>query len=78
MSADNGIYIHKFDEGFKVCHAQCIENIHWHPDESGYNQDELETYFEGSLLYKTEDEALRAASALLKEVEWTEYGICFV
>lgn len=29
MSADNGIYILETSDGFRVTHAQCIENIYW-------------------------------------------------
>ena len=78
MSADNGIYIHEFENGWKVCHAQAIENIFWEADESGYNQNELKTYFEESSLYKTEDDAMKEAVKLSKEYEWTEYGIRFI
>ncbi len=31
MSADNGIYIAKFPEGWRVIHAQAIENINYYP-----------------------------------------------
>ena len=30
MSADNGIYILQSLDGFRVIHAQAIENIYWH------------------------------------------------
>jgi len=31
MSADNGIYILQSKDGFRVAHAQAIENIYWWP-----------------------------------------------
>lgn len=78
MSADNGIYIHKFEDGWRVCHAQAIENIYWPADESGYNQKELKAYFEKSPLYKTKLDVLAAAAELSEEYEILEYGISFV
>ena len=29
MSADNGVYILKSKDGFRVAHLQCIENLYW-------------------------------------------------
>ncbi len=79
MSADNGIYVHEFADGWRVCHAQCIENIYWEADQSGYNQTELAEYFEKSSLYKTKDDAIKAAVDLAEEHDWMlEYGISIV
>jgi hypothetical protein len=79
MSADNGIYLHHFENGWRVVHGQCIENICYKPDKDGYNQKELKRYFAESPLLKTEDEAWKYARKLYKEVlddfGHTEYGI---
>lgn len=31
MSADNGIYVVQFKDGYRVEHLQAIDNIYWHP-----------------------------------------------
>ena len=53
MSADDGIYIHKFPDGWRVTHTQAIENISWKADKSGYNQKILKDYFSNSPVFKT-------------------------
>ncbi len=78
MSADNGIYIHKFTDGFRVVHSQAIENIYWEADESGYNGRELWQYFKDSPVYQTRAEALEAASKLYDDIDILEYGMSFV
>lgn len=77
MSADNGIYIHKFSDGWRVCQAGAIENIYWNADKSGYNKKVLWDYFKNSSLFETEAEALAEASKIYKEMDYLEYGICF-
>jgi hypothetical protein len=78
MSADNGIYIHKFSNGWRVAEAGAIENIFWDEKKqelgSTYNQKELKRYFGSSPLFKTEQAALNYAWKLSKEIA-TEYGI---
>ena len=78
MSADNGIYIHKFRNGWRICHAQAIENIFWKAGKNKYNYKILKDYFKGSPLYKTEGGAMAAAKKLYDEAGYLEYGISFV
>ena len=83
MSADNGIYIHKFKNGWKVCHAQAIENIYWQRGNKKYNYYYLNEYFKSSPFFKTEEEALKEATRLYREIMDSdfpilEYGINFV
>lgn len=75
MSADNGIYIHKFKDGYKVTHAQAIDNIYWHRGRKKYNYRILNQYFKHSPKFKTIIEATVYAVKLSKEIEYTEYGI---
>ena len=75
MSADNGIYIHKFDDGWAVIHTQAIENIYWHKGDAPYNYKILNEYFEGAPRFKTQPEALSYAWKLAKEYPMLEYGI---
>ncbi len=83
MSADNGIYIHKFKEGYKVCHAQAIENIYWNRGNKKYNYKVLRDYFKDSPIFKIEEEALVYGAKLYKEIMESdfpvlEYGINIV
>ena len=78
MSADNGIYIHKFKKGYRVCHAQAIDNIYWKRGDKPYNYGILGEYFKNSPLFKTLDDAMKYAIKLSDETGYTEYGICEV
>ncbi len=82
MSADNGIYIHKFRNGYKVIHAQAIENVYWWKENNKWvekdkiNPKILYDYFKDSPIFKTEDEAYKYAFKLYKEHGYVEYGVC--
>ena len=78
MSADNGVYIHKFRDGWRVTHAQAIDNIYWKRGKNAYNYRILKDYFKKSPLFKTETEAFEYAFKLHEEIGWSEYGICKV
>ena len=92
MSADNGIYILQSKDGFRVIHAQCIENLWWWEKENTnpkqwerrneLNPKELINYFGNSKVFRTEKEVFKEAKKLYKEIEYNyyivEYGICFV
>ena len=75
MSADNGIYILKCNNGCKVLHAQGIDAIYFEPDESGFNHESVrEIFAEAELL--TEAEADEKAIQLAEDAYYTEYGVC--
>jgi len=92
MSADNEIYILKSKDGYRLIHAQAIENLNWwntenkdikkweHRDE--LNPQMLSDYFDNSKVYKTEEEVLKEAAKLYNEIVedsfWVEYGISFI
>lgn len=78
MSADNGIYIHKFRNGWRVAHAQAIENIYWKRGSRPYNYRILKNYFKHSPLFETKAKALEYAGKLYDEYGYLEYGISFV
>ena len=92
MSADNGIYILQSKDGFRVIHAQAIENLCWWNTEdkdtskweerSEINPKVLKDYFEKSKVFKTKEEALKEAFRLYDEIEreyyLIEYGISFI
>ena len=75
MSADNGIYIHKFRNGWKVCHAQAIENIYFEADKSGYNRKYLYEYFKRSPLFKTKLKAVKHAWKLHEDIIKSDFPI---
>ena len=89
MSADNGIYIAKFPDGYRVTDVVgCIENIdYYEPNTQDYDET-LQEYFGGSPLFKTKEEAYAYASTI--ESKWykdeedfgigcpIEYGVCYV
>ena len=50
ISADNGIYILKSKDGYRVIHAQCIENLWWWwEDERLYDEEYIEANTENGM-----------------------------
>ena len=84
MSADNGIYIAKFPDGFRVVHAQAIEDIDYYPEGTDEYLDTLKFYFGGSPLYNSKEEAFEAAHDIEEDIladdfcPILEYGICYL
>ena len=72
MSADNGIFIHHFKDGWKVVHGQAVEN-------ALESEEAMIDYFEDGETFSTEDEAWKYAQKLyeeiIKRVGIVEYGI---
>lgn len=76
MSADNGIYIAKFDSGFiRVTYASAIENVTYHPKGSEEELDTLKDYFGNSPLFKDEKNAVLYAHNQASKYEYLEYGV---
>ena len=75
MSADNGIYIHKFRNGWAVTHTQAIENIYWERGNKKYNYKTLNEYFKNAPRFKTREEALVYAMDYYNKLEICEYGV---
>jgi hypothetical protein len=83
MSADNCIAIALFPDGFRVAHAQAIENLDYFPKETLERKQVLKDYFGDSKVYPTKEEVLKRADEIYQEMEKEdffilEYGICFV
>lgn len=79
MSADNGIYILKTKDGFRVIHAQAIENVTYEPNEDGWNPYEIWAYFHRVAPFTELKAALARAHQLYKEHIAhgpVEYGVC--
>lgn len=78
MSADNGIYIAKFPDGYRVTYAAAIENIDYYPVGTVERKNELKKYFGESNVYQNIKDALNDAYKIKEVYEYTEYGICIL
>lgn len=83
MSADNGIYIAEFDDGFRVTHAGAIDNLDYYPEGSRERKETQYRYFKRSPVFKTRSEALEEASKIHDDIMNSEfpileYGICLL
>lgn len=74
MSADNGIYIVKFPDGFRVAHAAAIDNCYVENEKIAEAYRSL--YFHESELYLDFVDAHEKALEIEAKVGWTEYGVC--
>ena len=77
MSADNGIYIIKSPDGYRIAHAQAIGNIDYHPNGSVEWKRTLKDYFGKSKIYDKELDAIKAAVNMSAEI-YTEYGVKYL
>lgn len=80
MSADNGIYIAQFQDGYRVAHAQAIENIDYYSEGDPERIKVIKQYFGKSEVYDTIDKAIDRANEIHQEVmegpyPVVEYGI---
>ena len=89
MSADNGIYIAKFPDGYRVTDVvQCIENVDYHRPNTKARKKMLTSYFGNSPVFQSKVKALLHAGKIYNK--WTEeenesgwgcpieYGISFI
>jgi len=76
LSADNTIAIAKFPEGWRVVHAQAIDNIDYFPKGSKERKQVLKEIFGDSEVFSTEEEAQSYALELEEDYSYVEYGIC--
>jgi hypothetical protein len=77
LSSDNGIYIIEFPEGFRVAYASAIENIDYYPEGSQERKAELKSYFGESPVYKTYQEAFKAAQNMYQDID-NDPDVCYV
>jgi hypothetical protein len=83
MSADNGIYIAQFPDGYRVAYAMGIDNIDFYPAGTKERKEILKDYFGKSEVFPTISDAYKSAEDLLiamSDIEdgftYLEYGIC--
>lgn len=76
MSADNGIYIAKFDSGvYRVAYTQAIENIYENRDDVEAAKAMHQLYFGDSPVFTESKMAVDYANQLSDNYEYLEYGI---
>ena len=81
MSADNGIYILQTKDGYRVVHAQAIENIY---RDGRFHLQSVVNYFGRCNVLITEQEAWGEAKILYNEImnddycPILEYGVSFI
>lgn len=75
MSADNGVYVVKFPDGFRFAYAAAIDNIDYYPAGSEERKDYLKDTFGKSPVFAHEDEVLIAAHHEAKKHQYLEYGV---
>lgn len=74
MSADNGIYIAEFDDGFRVIAACAIDNLDYFKKEESQKMEQW-GYFNTAPVFVTEAEAITYAFGLYKKHLYVEYGV---
>jgi len=72
MSADKGIYIAKFPDGYRVAYAMAIENIDYFPPGSNERKKKLKSYFGNSPIFEKDEDAERYAFNVYQEMEKDE------
>jgi outer membrane protein assembly factor BamD (BamD/ComL family) len=79
MSADNGIYILKTKDQYRVIHAQAIENLWWSYLTNKFEDEMVPTriieYFGDSRFTRSYETAMKVANAIAKDYPVLEYGI---
>lgn len=75
MSADNGIYVAKFPDGWRVGYAM-DESIHCLAPNSSERKLEIRRVFGNSKIYASAMEAFQAAHEWAQEFAVLEYGVC--
>ena len=74
MSADNGIYIGVFDDGYRVIEAQAIDNCEGSPDDEttlAY----IHNYFSRAKLITDREEAWQTARDIYDEMRLDDFAV---
>lgn len=78
MSADNGIYIAKFKDGYRVAHIQAVDNLDFFPKGSQEETDEWKRCFGKSTVFSSYDLALAEALTMAYDCPIVEYGVSYL
>jgi len=77
MSSDNGIYYAEFPDGYRVIHAQAIDNLWYYPEGSKRSLEIVKQYF-GDTEAIPESELQDEIKRLNDIYTYTEYGIQYL
>ncbi len=72
MSSDNGIYIGKFEDGYRVIHGQAIENCEGDDDMTDAY---INIYFKDAKVLTTREEAYAEVRRLYDEIMEDDYPL---
>ena len=75
MSSDNGVYIATFPDGYRVIHAQAIENVDYYPEGSKERKKMLKDYFGRAKVFKDYEKAKEEAFKKADEINDSDYPI---
>jgi hypothetical protein len=84
MSADNGIYLAKFPDGYRVAYGAGTDNLDYFPKGTKERKEELRKFFGKSEVFETRKEASRKAHEMeekfMKEDDFgvLEDGVCYL
>ena len=79
MSSDNGIYILHTRDGYRVAHANAIENLWWNEKANTYtefpNPDMIYDYFYNAKCHKDLHDAMEEAFGIYNQILHSDYPI---
>lgn len=75
MSADNGIYIAKFNSGYKVIHAQNIGDLDYYDHGTKERKQVWKSFFEKGEVFQSKEDAINYSIKLFEKESIVEYGI---
>ena len=78
MSADNGIYIAKFPDGYRVCYGSAIDNLTYYPAGTIERKSELRSYFGQSPVFESRSQAVLEADMISRGYDVLEHGIQYI
>lgn len=82
MSSDNGIYILKTKDQYRVTYAHAIDNLWWSFIDYNQKKDLVPTrlieYFGGTRYTRHLEMVQKIAAIMNKNYGYTEYGICTI
>ena len=79
MSADNGVFIAKFPDGYRVTYAMCIDNIDYYAEGTKERKRELKKYFGGCPVFQAKESAWLEAVRIYEDFDdYMEYGMMYI
>ena len=79
MSADNGIYVAHFSDGYRVAEISAIDNLGFYANRSRKELVEyIEDCFKFSIVFSTFAAAMCEAHAMASECPVLEYGVSYL